>query len=151
MRDEYVYREHQVGWVLVLLLLGSAAAVLVVTHGAEPAWPHRVALALMLLPALGLGRLTVEVAGGELRWRFGWLGWLGWPGGRIALADIRSIERCQTGWLDGWGIRSTREGMLYNMAGRDALRVTRCDGRRFRIGSADVAGLARVLEPRLQR
>lgn len=64
MRDEYVYREHQVGWVLVLLLLG---------------------------------------------------------------------------------------GMLYNMAGRDALRVTRRDGRRFRIGSADVAGLVRVLEPRLQR
>lgn len=62
MRDEYVYREHQVGWVL---LLGWAAAVLV--------------------------------------------------------------------------------------AGRDALRVTRRDGRRFRIGSADVAGLVRVLEPRLQR
>lgn len=62
MRDEYVYREHQVGWVL---LLGWAAAVLV--------------------------------------------------------------------------------------AGRDALRVTRRDGHCFRIGSADAAGLVRVLEPRLQR
>ncbi len=145
MQDEFVYRERQVGWVLILGLLGSALIVWAVSPP-EPVWPIALAIGSMSLLSLALGRLTVEVGGGELRWRYGWLGLPRW---RVPLADIERIEPCRTRAVEGWGIHRTKEGWLYNIAGQDALRVVRRDGRRFRLGSADIAGLQRVLQPRL--
>lgn len=147
MHDEFVYREHQAGWLLILALAGASLLVLAVGPAA-PAWPRWLAIGSMLLGALALGRLTVEVGGGELRWRYGWLGLPRW---RVPLAAIERIEPCRTHDVAGWGIHRTKEGWLYNIAGHDALRVVCRDGRRFRVGSADVAGLRRVLEPRLSR
>jgi hypothetical protein len=149
MREEYVYRERQFGWTIMLMLLGAALFVVSVTLWREPLHPPWQPLLLgtvLGLVALAMGSLTVEVGGGELRWRFGWLGW---PGGHVALADIARVEPCRTKWHEGWGIRITPNGMLYNISGLDALQVTRRDGKRFRLGSADVAGLMRVLAPRL--
>jgi len=149
MREEYVYRERQLGWAIVLLLLGSALFVLTVSLWREPLgppWPLLLLATALGLTALAMGSLTVEVGGGELRWRFGWLGW---PRGHVALADIARVEPCRSKWWEGWGIRVTPNGMLYNIAGMDALQVTRRDGKRFRLGSADVAALMRVLAPRL--
>jgi hypothetical protein len=149
MREEYVYRERQVGWVILVSMAVAAVFLQVVAwwhDPSDPHWPLRLVAFALSLVALGMGSLTVEVGGGELRWRFGWLGW---PGGRVALADIARVEPCRNKWWEGWGIRITPEGMLYNVSGLDALRVTRRDGKRFRLGSADPAGVMRVLTPRL--
>lgn len=149
MRDEYIYRERQIGWLILIVLALSATLVFGTTWWREPAelrGPLGLVAAVLGLLAIGMGSLTVEVGGGELRWRFGWLGW---PGGRIALSDIASVEPCRTTWREGWGIRFTPDGMLYNVSGCDAVRVTRRDGRRLRLGSADPTGVIRVLAPRL--
>lgn len=145
MRGEFVYRAHQTGWLLLVSLLGTSLLVLAVSP-AEPAWPAWLAAGSMLLAALALGRLTVEVGGGELRWRYGWLGLPRW---QVPVTAIERIEPCGTCDVVGWGIHRTKEGWLYNMAGQQALRVVRRDGRRFRLGSADLAGLTRALQARL--
>lgn len=149
MRDEYVYRERQIGWLILIALALGSGLVFGVTWWKQPSelqGPLGLLAVGLGLVALGMGSLTVEVGGGELRWRFGWLGW---PGGRVRLTDIASVEPCRTKWWEGWGIRFTPDGMLYNVSGFDALRVTRRDGKRFRLGSADPAGVMRVLTPRL--
>ena len=149
MRGDYVYRERQIGW-LILVAVGLACAfVFGLAWWREPSQlrgPLGWLAVAMALVAIGMGSLTIEVGGGELRWRFGWLGW---PGGRIPLADIARVEPCQTRWHEGWGIRITRDGMLYNVSGFDAVQVTRRDGRRFRLGCTDPAAVVRVLAPRL--
>jgi hypothetical protein len=154
MRDECIYRERQIAWGPMLGLALAAGVGLPLHLAFDPGaelWPHGAALALGALIVLCLGSLTVEVGGGELRWYFGWLGSRlgGWPGGRVALAEIERIEPCRSRWWEGWGVSHTREGWLYNFAGLSALRVVQRDGKRFRLGSADVAGLQRVLAPRL--
>lgn len=149
MDGEYVYRERQVGWG-VWVGLGAALCIGLPLHARlDPGAAlgvHVLLLAVAAVLVLALGSLTVEVGGGELRWRYGWLGWPRW---RLPLAEIARIEPCRSGALEGWGIRVTSEGMLYNIHGREALRITRRDGLRLRLGSGDVAGLVRALQPRL--
>jgi hypothetical protein len=52
--------------------------------------------------------------------------------------------------MEGWGIRITTRGMLYNVSGRDAVEIRLDDGRRFRLGTDDPNGLVAALSGRLQ-
>ena len=115
------------------------------TRGQE--WSQRIhAFGLIaLIDALVLaviGSLKIRLDRDELRWSFGFLGWPSW---RLPLKNIRGVELCQSRWTEGWGIRFTKEGMLYNAAGSAALRITRTDGTTFRLGSADAAQLHTLL------
>lgn len=146
---EYVYREQQVGWGLLFGLFASDAIALPLAWHFDPhhnAMLHLVIWSVFLGTVLFLGRLTVEVNPTELRWTYGWLGW---PGGRVALADIERVEPGSFRWQEGWGIRTTRSGKLYNIAGRQTLRVVKRDGSSFRLGTADLRGLQNALAHRL--
>lgn len=79
------------------------------------------------------GHLTIKMSAQELQWQFGVFGWPNW---RLKLSEIAHVEVCQTFWYEGKGIRFTREGMLYNAAGNGAVRITKADGKKIRIGSA---------------
>lgn len=146
---EYHYRERQVGWGLLLGMFLSNAVALPVALYFDPGHEvgvHLIVWSTFAVLVLFLGSLTIEVDGRELRWSFGWLGW---PGGRIALADISRIETGAYRWQDGWGIRSTPSGMLYNIAGSHTLRIVRQDGSSFRLGTADLRGLQAALSERV--
>lgn len=149
MRNEYVYRERQTAWPVLVVLTICLGIIFWAFRSVESAfdrWSVLGAAALVAGALLCLGCMTTEVGGGELRWGFGWLPWPRW---RISLSEIDRIEKCRTRWTDGWGIQHTREGWLYSIAGFDALRVVRRDGQCFRLGSADLAGLYRSLDERL--
>lgn len=139
--DELVWREVQLVWGL-WGIMPSAAALLV--------WqlsPGGLALGLLLLlPLLGLGRLLTEVRGDALVWRFGWLGWPRW---RVPLDQIVAVEAAHSTVLEGWGIRFTREGMLYNAHGRQAVRLTLRSGRQLRLGTRETQRLLQALRPRI--
>ena len=95
----------------------------------------------MLLVAWLFSSLTVRVSDSHLHWHFG-PGLLRW---KRPLAEIESVVRGQSTWLDGWGIRLTRFGLLYNIAGTDYVKVSLSNGKAFALGTDDPDGLLAAL------
>jgi len=143
--DELVWRESQPMWLMYPIL---AATLLFATkiHESASAYPpvfHWVLCAVILLL---LGRLVTELRGDSLRWHYGWLGWPRW---RVALDDVIAVEVARSSWIEGWGIRTTGEGMLYNSSSTHAVRITLRDGRRLRLGTRQPERLAKLLRDRI--
>src|SRR5512134_3939516 len=130
------YEHTQHGWP-VRIAFGLTALVFLVMVAVRPfdlPMPRAVLLVgATVAAALGLlwSRMTIRVDGGRLRWSFG----PGWPRFSLPLAEIRSVETTRTTFWQGWGIHRTRRGWLYNIAGYDAVLVTRLDGRRVLLGT----------------
>nr|WP_314858923.1 hypothetical protein [uncultured Undibacterium sp.] len=104
-------------------------------------------IAVINLLVLGiLGHLTIKVNEHDLQWQFGIFGWPKW---QLKFSDIAHVEVCQTMWFEGKGIRFTREGMLYNAAGNGAVRITKADGKKIRIGSVEPEILCAQISARL--
>lgn len=139
--QELVWREAQPVWGLWAVVL------LVMPLLWWQALPAALPLGLLTLPLL-LGRLLTEVRGDALVWRFGWLGWPRW---RLPLDEIVAVEPARSSPLEGWGIRFTNQGMLYNAHGLQAVRLTLRSGRQLRLGSAEPARLIQALQPRIGR
>jgi hypothetical protein len=142
------YRHTQVSWIsrlglasggIVLLFFGIAAP------GSEPA-AARVAMIVggMLMAVIGywMSMLTISIDRSRVSWHFG----LGWPRKSIALNDIESVEATRTRFWDGWGIRWTKRGWLYNVAGYDAVLIRRRTDKALLLGSDEVRKLAHALE-----
>ena len=143
--DELVWRESQPMWALLVLMPLLTLLLLVVL----PSDRRDVLLlpaAILAVVMLVLGRLEVELRRDSLRWYYGWLGWPRW---RVALEDIVAVEPARSTWREGWGIRFTREGMLYNSHGTQAVRLTLRNGRRLRLGSQEPQQLARAIAARI--
>jgi len=140
----YLHRQSS-GMMLIILLL-PVAIVAVAAWTSRIWWLYLLAVAFVLIAWL-FSSLTIEVNDRELSSYFG-------PGfwrRRVPLGDIVSVERTTSSALEGWGIRITTRGMLYNVAGRDAVEVTLATGRRFRLGTDDPDGLVAALRANLAR
>ena len=125
-----LYHHTQRGRLLpILTVVGS-----LVMAGALAA-AHQPLVSLALLPILAIvgvfSRMTIELDETELRHHFG----LGVWRKRVPLADVVDATRTSSSWLEGWGIRVTMRGMLYNVAGTDAVEIQLRSGRRFRLGT----------------
>lgn len=144
------YARRQVLWGLWIVLPATALLTLVL------AWPaltddagRWATVAIVLgqgLVLAGLSHLDVAVTGSTLSWRYGFFGWPNWS---LPLAEIRRVEVAGSSWIEGWGIRRTKDGMLYNASGRRAVRLTLRDGRRLRLGSDEPERLAAFIVARL--
>jgi hypothetical protein len=96
---------------------------------------------LLIISGVLLSSLTVEISDGELRFHFG-------PGfwqKRFALTEVAAADVTRSSWWEGWGIRITPRGMLYNVSGTDAVEVKLRSGQRFRIGTDEPEALAQAL------
>lgn len=102
-----------------------------------------IATPLLLLTFVAFDGLTIRVTGDELAWRFGRFGF---PRGRVALADIASVTVTRTTFWEGWGIRLTRRGWLYNVSGHDAVLIQRRNGKTFLLGSDEPRKLKAALD-----
>lgn len=94
-------------------------------------WPLLGGLGVLALAMWLFGSLTIELAGGVLKWRLG-------PGliRRSLPVDLIAEARAvRTRWIDGWGIHYTRLGWLYNVAGFDAVAITLKNGKQFALGT----------------
>ena len=98
----------------------------------------------LLAGALGVvwGSMTVRVDGERLSWHFG----PGWPRFVLPLQEIRSVAITRTTFWQGWGIHRTRSGWLYNIAGYDALRIDRIDGKSLLLGTDEPRKLKAAIE-----
>lgn len=133
-------------WAILLPVTVGVGVSLVAERGAA-GWPG-VALLLTVNVALllVLGHFTVEVGEGRVEWRYGVLGWPRW---QVALDEVTGVEVTTSTALEGWGIRRTKTGMLYNAHGQQAVRLRLHDGRTLRLGSDEPERLAGFITARL--
>jgi hypothetical protein len=137
---EQNYRHTQVGYMTLTVLLVVAFAV--VALSSRNARPVTLGVAsLIAICAVLFSSLTVEITDGELRFHFG-------PGfwrKRFALIDVAAANQTRSSWWEGWGIRITPRGFLYNVSGTNAVEVELRSGKRFRIGTDKPEALVQAL------
>ena len=139
----YIHRQSS-GMMLVVLLVPVVVCA-VVAWTARVWWLYLLAVAFVLVAWL-FSSLTVEVNERDLVSYFG-------PGfwrKDTPLGDITGVERTRNSALEGWGIRITPRGMLYNVAGRDAVEIRLATGRQFRLGTDDPDGLVAALREHIR-
>jgi hypothetical protein len=131
---------------LLLVVLAAGAGVVLYATG-KTGWstPASVVLTMLIAVAMLFCTLTVRIGGGEIECRFG-------PGlisKHIPLAAVRGARPVRTEWYQGWGIRLTSDGWLFNVSGLDAVEVELADGKRIRIGTDEPQTLAAAIRGRL--
>ena len=139
------YRHTQVGWVLLAALAAGAGVVVFATSKTGWSTAASVVLTLLIVVAVLFCTLTVRIDGGLIACRYG-------PGlicKYIPLATIRGIRTVRTAWYQGWGIRLTSDGWLFNVSGLDAVEVELADGKRIRVGTDEPQVLAAAIRGRL--
>lgn len=145
--------EHTQRTFLVVGILLTAVAVQVVSiamSGGRAMSPGTQAamigvMFVMVGATIVFSRLTIRVDDGMLTWYFG--------GGVLrkseSVSDIAGIEETRTRWWDGWGVRLTTRGRLYNVAGWKAVLITMQDGRTFLLGTDEPEALVHAVRSRL--
>ncbi len=63
----------------------------------------------------------------------------------LPLTDITSVEATRTRWFEGWGIRSTARGWLWNVAGYDAVILHLAGGKTLLVGTDEPQQLIHAL------
>lgn len=139
------YRHTQMGWIVVVVLLMALLGTGLAVTAADGSFGAVAPLALLLVVAALFVSLTVEVDEEALRLRFG----VGLVRRTIRLADIASWRRVRNPWYYGWGVRNYGRGLLYNVAGFDAVEVHLRSGFQLRVGTNDADGLCAALGARL--
>ena len=146
-----MYKHSQFGSVIAL---GSAAGfamatLLLVTlstatlHAAG--WLVVALFVVLAVAFLLFWKLTVEVDAREVRFHFG----IGIIGRTVAIADIVRCQRIRVRMWWGWGLHWTPSGWLYNVGGRDAIRLELARERPVIIGTDDAEALKRVIDERM--
>jgi hypothetical protein len=90
-------------------------------------------------------RLTVEVDDQALDLKFG----MGVIRKRFLLKDVEASRAVKNPWYYSWGIHVIPGGWIFNVSGLEAVELQMKNGRRYRIGTDDVEGLANAVKARL--
>ncbi len=141
------YEHTQTSWPMRIAFgLGALALILMTVFPELSAGESRAGLWVGAIVAALLGllwtRMTIRIENGQVRWYFGF----GWPRFKLPLVEIANVDVTHTTFWQGWGIRRTRIGWLYNIAGFDAVRITRRDGREFLLGTDEPRRLKAAIE-----
>ncbi len=136
---------------LPALCLGTLLALTPAADRMLPAPLLPVLCIVTLAVLIGFSSLSIQLTADYLVVRFG----IGPFRKAVALQDVVAAEVVRTRWYQGWGVHWTRRGMLYNVAGFDAVRLRLTGGKAMIIGSDEAnrlaAAIARALEDRRGR
>jgi hypothetical protein len=143
-----VYRHRQFGWVIAIgtaialvfatALIASLSARTLDTAG----WMVYALYAVIAGAFVLFGWLDVVVDDHAIDVRFG----AGLVRRRIDLAKVVRCDPIRTRVWWGWGLHWTPSGWLYNVSGRDAVRLEMNGERAVMIGSDDARALALAIE-----
>jgi len=139
---EYKRRQYghlTVGSILIIVAILASVSVL----DEEPGGSLFLTILIVAFTLIGLlfMSLTVIVEASCVRLIYG----VGLIRRRIPMERIESAIPVRNSWWYGLGIRLTPHGWMWNIQGLDAVELTYADGSRFRIGTADPAGLSAAL------
>jgi hypothetical protein len=142
------YRHTQFGWAIAAgTVVGLGLAMLLtasLSAGTIAAAPWLVVALFGILVAafVLLGTLTVEVDADGIRLRFG----IGLIRRSVPAADILRCDIVRTPVWWGWGLHWTPSGWLYNVSGRDAVRIEVRRDRAVIVGSDDAPALKQAID-----
>jgi hypothetical protein len=135
-----MYKRTQWGWLMLVLMLTGAGfmSAFAFVNGQPALWAL---CGLFILLGICLSTLTVEVSNEAVRYFYGpkvfrW---------SIPTREIASVEVARSIPLEGWGIRVTSEGMLYNITGDKAVRIHLRSGNSLRVGTDEPVRLAEAI------
>ena len=131
-----LYRHTQVNYIGFVAFAALALVFLAAVVGAPQTNMAAVigftAFFLMLgAVLLNFSRLTVTVDTEVITAAFG----RGWPQREIQVDKVVSTNQVRNRWLDGFGVRSTNNGPLYNVWGLEAVQLRLDDNTLFQIGT----------------
>ena len=135
------YSHRQFGTLMVYVFGAATLMFLLLSVTTSLGTVGLIAVALTVIVGTLFSAMTIEISDGFLRWKFG-------PGlirKQVSLADIAGAEVTRTRVWEGWGIRWTLRGWLYNVSGFDAVLIRLTTGKQFLLGSDQPHELARVL------
>jgi hypothetical protein len=142
------YKQRQYGHLTIGLILTIVAILAGVSLlDEEPGGSLFLTILIVAFTLIGLlfMSLTVIVEASCVRLIYG----VGLIRRRISMEHIESAIPVRNSWWYGLGIRLTPHGWMWNIQGLDAVELTYADGSRFRIGTADPAGLSAALNDML--
>jgi hypothetical protein len=127
-----IYRHTQLGLAVIIPVDAAMLVSLyfVIRTGALPGILLLVFLGVLSMLFFGL---TVIGTHDYLEVRFG----IGLIKKRFELKGIVAVRPYRTSIWQGWGIHYSRDGLVYNISGFDAVHITMIDGRKYIIGTND--------------
>jgi cytochrome c biogenesis factor len=140
------YKHTQVGYVLIVAL--GAAVVMIGNLAVATKFNPGVflPLALMILCLLAFATLTVQVNDQAITLRFG----IGLIRRSFLLQDVQAYRPVKNPWYYAWGIHAIPGGWIFNVSGWEAIELEMKNGKKYRIGTDDVQGLANAVESHVQ-
>lgn len=147
------YEHRQTGWAMLSVALLPFIIFVIVRHAellGGQSLPMIVLPGLCVISAfvvLGFSSLNVVVTSTQVRFRFG----VGIYSRSIALDQIHKVSLAPSHVYEGWGIRLTRNGMLYNVGGFDTVRLDLVGGKTVRIGSDEADRLKAAIQFAIDR
>jgi hypothetical protein len=129
---------------LALGVVLAAGVTLLLPDGAmrAPWWTPLLLVGLLAFSLALFGWLTVEVDAREVRLALG----VGALRKTVPVAEIVTCQRIRTRLWWGWGLRWTPAGWLYNVSGREAVRLELERERPVIIGSDDADALKAAID-----
>ena len=88
-------------------------------------------LIILVAITFWFSRLVVTVADGEVTATFG----IRKPHRVTQLSNVRTVSQVRNTWIQGWGVRKTSNGWMYNVWGLDAVELELVSGHIFQIGT----------------
>jgi hypothetical protein len=139
-----VYQHTQVGWLMIGLLATGllAAGLMFVYGGSEARWAGGIIAGVVLITGVIFSTLTVRINESHVTWWFGPGFWTY----SIQTDRIEDVQAVRTAAIEGWGIRYTMKGRLYNVSGLDAVGISLVDGAYIRIGTDEPDALCEAIQ-----
>jgi hypothetical protein len=141
------YKHTQIGYLLIVAL---GAAVLIIGNLMVVTRFNPGAILLLIFMALCLAvfaTLTVEVSDQAITLRFG----MGLVRKSFLLQDIHGYRPVKNPWYYAWGIHAIPGGWIFNVSGWEAIELQMKNGKKYRIGTDDIPGLANAIKALMQK
>ena len=141
------YKHTQIGYLLIVALgagvvmIGNLAFVTKFNPGVL------LLLAFMILCLVAFATLTVEVTDQVITLRFG----MGLIRKSFLLQDVQAYRAVKNPWYYAWGIHVIPGGWIFNVSGWESIELQMQNGKKYRIGTDDVNGLANAIKELIQK
>ena len=129
---QVLYRNTQMGWSVIVPVEIAALVCLYLALAKGVLLAGFLFFFLLILSYLFYS-LTVTGTADTLELKFG----VGLIRKKFKLSEVMTAQPHRTQWWDGWGIHYTSRGLLFNVSGFDAIKLTMTNGRRYIIGTND--------------